>query len=169
MGISGSWVPTSFLRGVCASPLALKVAIANFDVCSLQSRNRRRNDFKFGYKIISTVSLVTKLFHERFPHQRGVEVLCFLPSAHNPLYDFDLRATHARTLLPVGLASVSFGFVLVWVRVNMTQDLRLKTICLDCITGKYQPAPSSIFFYIQDTYVETYAPFQELILQGPWE
>ena len=34
-----------------------------------------------------------------------------------PLYDFDLRATHARTLLPAALASVSFGFVLVRVRV----------------------------------------------------
>jgi len=33
-------------------------------------------------------------------------------------YDFDLRATHARTLLPEALASVSLGFVLVrvWVR-----------------------------------------------------
>jgi len=39
--------------------------------------------------------------------------LCFLPSTHYPLYDFDLRATHARTLLPAALASVSFGFVLV--------------------------------------------------------
>ena len=26
-----------------------------------------------------------------------------------PIYDFDLRATHARTLLPAALASVSFG------------------------------------------------------------
>jgi len=46
-----------------------------------------------------------------------VEVKCFLPSTHYPLYDFDLRATHARTLLPAALASVSFGFVLVRVRV----------------------------------------------------
>ena len=43
---------------------------------------------------------------------------CFLPSTHYPLYDFDLRATHARTLLPAALASVSFGFVLVRVRVR---------------------------------------------------
>jgi len=43
-------------------------------------------------------------------------VLCFLPSKHYPLCDFDLRATHARTLLPAALASVSFGFVLVRVR-----------------------------------------------------
>jgi len=34
-------------------------------------------------------------------------------------YDFDLRATHARTLLPAALASVSFGFVLVRVRVPL--------------------------------------------------
>ena len=40
-----------------------------------------------------------------------------LPSTHYPLHDFDLRATHARTLLPTALASVSFGFVLVRVRV----------------------------------------------------
>ena len=46
----------------------------------------------------------------------GVEVLCFLPSTHYPLYDFDLRATHARTLLPAALASVPFGFVLFQVR-----------------------------------------------------
>jgi hypothetical protein len=50
--------------------------------------------------------------------EKGVEVLCFLPSTHYPLYDFDLRATHARTLLPAALASVSFGFVLVRVRVR---------------------------------------------------
>jgi len=37
---------------------------------------------------------------------------------HYPLYDSDLRATHARTLLPAALASVSFGFVLVRVRVR---------------------------------------------------
>ena len=53
------------------------------------------------------------------PSKKGVEVLCFLPSAHYPLYDFDLRATHARTLLPAALASVSFGFVLVRVRVQI--------------------------------------------------
>ena len=47
-----------------------------------------------------------------------MEVLCFLPSTNYPLYDFDLRATHARTLLPAALASVSFGFVLVRVRVR---------------------------------------------------
>ena len=40
-------------------------------------------------------------------------------STHYPLYDFDLRATHARTLLPAALASVSFGFVLVRVRVGV--------------------------------------------------
>jgi hypothetical protein len=57
-----------------------------------------------------------------------VEVLCFLPSAHYPLYDFDLRATHARTLLPAALASVSFGFVLVRVRVRKANTPR--RICL---------------------------------------
>ena len=34
------------------------------------------------------------------------------------IYDFDMRASHARTLLPAALASVSFGFVLVRVRVR---------------------------------------------------
>jgi len=34
-----------------------------------------------------------------------------------PFYDFDLRASHARTLLPAALAFVPFGFVLVRVRV----------------------------------------------------
>jgi len=64
-----------------------------------------------GFKIIScTVSTL-----------EGVEVLCFLPSTNYSLYDFDLRATHARTLLPAALASVSFGFVLVRVQIQMTQ------------------------------------------------
>ena len=39
------------------------------------------------------------------------------PSRLLPFYDFDLRASHARTLLPAALASVPFGFVLVRVRV----------------------------------------------------
>ena len=43
-----------------------------------------------------------------------------LPSLYTlPIYDFDLRATHARTLLPAALAFVSFGFVLVRVRVHV--------------------------------------------------
>ena len=42
-----------------------------------------------------------------------------------PLHDFDLRATHARTLLPAALASVSFGFVLVRVR-SHDVDARIK-------------------------------------------
>jgi len=37
-----------------------------------------------------------------------------------PFYDFDLRVSHARTLLPAALASVPFGFVLVRVRVRAT-------------------------------------------------
>jgi hypothetical protein len=68
------------------------------------------------------LSPVSKLFHEQFPLSRGVEVLCFLPSTHYPLYDFDLRATHARTLLPAALASVSYGFVLVRVRVRVAVE-----------------------------------------------
>ena len=43
-----------------------------------------------------------------------------------PLYDFDLRATHARKLLPAALASVSFGFVLVRVRVPTNRVERLR-------------------------------------------
>ena len=41
-----------------------------------------------------------------------------------PFYDFDLRASHARTLLPAALASVPFGFVLVRVRVALTKQVR---------------------------------------------
>jgi len=42
-----------------------------------------------------------------------------LPSLYAlPFYDFDLRTSHARTLLPAALASVPFGFVLVRVRVQ---------------------------------------------------
>ena len=39
-------------------------------------------------------------------------------TTHYPPSDFDLRATHARILLPSALASVSLGFVLVRVRVR---------------------------------------------------
>jgi len=43
-----------------------------------------------------------------------------LPSLYaRPFYDFDLRASHARTLLPAALSSVLFGFVLVRVRVRV--------------------------------------------------
>jgi hypothetical protein len=59
-------------------------------------------------------------FMSNFHFRGGVEVLCFLLSTNYRLYDFDLRATHARTLLPEALASVSFGFVLVRVRVPRT-------------------------------------------------
>jgi len=43
-----------------------------------------------------------------------------------PLYDFDLRATHARKLLPAELAPVSFGFVLVRVRVLTINDAKIR-------------------------------------------
>jgi hypothetical protein len=57
-----------------------------------------------------------------------VEVLCFLPSKNYPLYDFDLRATRARTLLPKALASVSFGFGFVLVRVQVASfEIRKQT------------------------------------------
>jgi hypothetical protein len=56
-------------------------------------------------------------FH--FREGRGLKVLCFLLSTHFPSYDFDLRASHARTLLPAALAAVPFGFVLVRVRVRV--------------------------------------------------
>jgi hypothetical protein len=46
-----------------------------------------------------------------------------LPFAHYPFYDFGLRATHALTLLPAALASVSFGFVFVRVRVPFALQL----------------------------------------------
>jgi len=55
-----------------------------------------------------------------------LKVLYFLPSTYFLFYDFDLRASHARTLLPAALASVSFGFVLVRVRVSTLS--RLKTV-----------------------------------------
>jgi len=43
-----------------------------------------------------------------------------LPSLYAlPFYDFDLRASHALTLLPAALASVPFGFVLARVRVRV--------------------------------------------------
>ena len=53
--------------------------------------------------------------------REGTKVLYFLPSTHSRFYDFDLRASHARTPLPAALASVPFGFVLVRVRVQPRQ------------------------------------------------
>ena len=47
-------------------------------------------------------------------------MLYFLLSTHFLFCDFDLRASHARTLLPAALASVPFGFVLVRVRVRVS-------------------------------------------------
>jgi len=63
----------------------------------------------------------SKFIHEQFPLQRGLKVPYFLLSAL-PLHDFDLRASHARTLLPAALASVPFGFVLVRVRVQQAKN-----------------------------------------------
>ena len=66
-------------------------------------------------------------------------MLCFLPSTNYPLYDFDLRATHARTLLPAALASVSFGFVLVRVRVRVR-----KMVAVGHLVHKYDEIICSV-------------------------
>jgi len=56
------------------------------------------------------------LFREQFSLLRGGASK--LPRLYTrPIHDFDLRATHAHTPLPAALPSVSFGFVLVRVRV----------------------------------------------------
>ena len=51
---------------------------------------------------------------------------CPLHTTLFALYDFDLRATHTRTLLPAALASVSFGFVLVRVRIQFICTLAIR-------------------------------------------
>jgi hypothetical protein len=76
--------------------------------CSLQYRNRRSSD----------LSLAPNSYHEKFPLLRKLEVLYLLLSKHSPFNDLDLLATHARTFPPAALASVSFGFVLVGVRLR---------------------------------------------------
>jgi len=50
-----------------------------------------------------------------------------------------LRATHARTLLPAALASVSFGFVLVRVRVTRgwTVDMKRNSFKLEISSHFY--------------------------------
>jgi len=45
-----------------------------------------------------------------------------LPSTNYHLYDFYLRAMHARALLPAALASVLFEFVFVRVRARFARD-----------------------------------------------
>jgi len=52
-------------------------------------------------------------YFENSFHFRGGRGI-MLPALYAlPIHDFDLRATHARTLLPAASGSVSFGFVLV--------------------------------------------------------
>jgi len=50
-----------------------------------------------------------------------------LPSLYAlPIYDFDLRASHARTLLPAAMASVTFRFEVVRVRIRvLDRELKL--------------------------------------------
>ena len=52
-----------------------------------------------------------------------------MPSTHYPLYDFDLRATHARTLLPAALASVSFSVI--WVCISVVRVRVQKAISFE--------------------------------------
>ena len=79
-----------------------------------------------------------------------MEVLCSLPSTHYPLYDFDLRATHARTLLPAELASVPFGFVLVRVQTagftNTITEIDLEPVCAYCFSNYRLPGPQRSIF-----------------------
>ena len=56
---------------------------------------------------------------------------------------FDLRATHARTLLPAALASVSFGFVLVRVRVRVLACLE-DTHLLCAAANSFAPDPEPL-------------------------
>ena len=69
-------------------------------------------------------------------------------------YDFDLRATHARTLLPAALASVSFGFVLVRVRVFRVKacDNRPSSVELPCSELILIPYAYAVYIYILHTY-----------------
>jgi len=70
----------------------------------------------------------------------------FLLSSHFPSYDFDLRASHARTLPPAALASVPFGFVLVRVRVQKQvhsshRGIKMCCLCASRISpeGQFMP------------------------------
>ena len=68
-------------------------------------RRRRRND----------LSLVSKYFMSSLHFRGGWKYYASCP-LHTII--FTVLTTHARTLLPTALASVSFGFVLVQVRVR---------------------------------------------------
>ena len=90
-------------------------------------------------------------------------MLCFLPSTHYPLYDFDLRATHARTLLPAALASVSFGFVLVRVRVrNLQMNISFTRGRLNSVVGCNEQRRTSIFRVLGKRWVAAVRASQEL-------
>jgi len=65
----------------------------------------------------STVRFVLSLFSSHSQSSCLIATSRFLIFSSLLIYDFDLRESHARTLLPTALAFVSFGFVLVRVRV----------------------------------------------------
>ena len=65
-----------------------------------------------------------------------------------PINDFDLLASHARTLLPAALASVSFGFVLVRVRVRAASIARACSIA----AIKFNAACLSVYMHKLSSY-----------------
>jgi len=84
-----------------------------------QETEQRRALFSAETGAKDTLVWYQGLFDEQLKLQRGLEAgSTILPSLYAlPFYDFDLRASHARTPLPAALASVPLRFVLVRVRV----------------------------------------------------
>jgi len=66
----------------------------------------------------------------------GVEVLCFLPSKHYPLYDYDLRATHAYT------TARSIGFCVIWVCISSSSP---------CAHGAGKVTPALLSSYLSNS------------------
>ena len=93
------------------------------------------------------ISSSSKLIHEQLLIYRGLGVFFFLLSTHNSLKDFDLRATGARKLLPVALASVSFGCVLV-----QFPCVRLRKIIMQQTLTSYS---LSVFFELELELIQT--------------
>jgi len=61
-----------------------------------------------------------------------------------PFYDFDLRASHARTLLPAALASVPFGFVLVRVRLRAVKNAHIRMVHSILLSASCRLLPAAL-------------------------
>jgi len=112
----------NFPRNLANAPLPPESTHAHSHFCPFR-RHHRNPLVRLGSRanILSVSTPRKNYFMNTFNFRGGWKYYASCPLQY-PLYDSDLRATHARTLLPAVLASVSFGFVFVRVRVKIGQQ-----------------------------------------------